>query len=93
MTWESIEQIREANARTGQHWFDPSTLRFFNSRIGSTIYGGRYFVTSEQGPGMPRMWSVREAAPDGTISTCFEFNEFPSREAAVRAAQSLTRSN
>jgi hypothetical protein len=93
MTWQSIEQIKEANARTGQHWFDPSTLRFFNSRIGSTIYGGRYFVTSEQGPSMPRMWSVREAAPDGTISTCFEFNEFPSREAAVRAAQSLTRSN
>jgi len=91
--WNSIEEIREANSRTDQHFFEASTMRWFNSRVLRTIYGGRYFVTSEQGPSMERMWSVREADSEGRISTCFNFQDFPTRDAAVRAAKSLTRSN
>ena len=89
MRWESMQQVREANEATGQHWFSPSTIRWFNSRIGRTLYGGRYFISSEQPPRGERMWSVREAMPDGTIETCLAFQEFPTRQAAIRAAKSL----
>lgn len=48
----------------GRHWFDTNTLKFFGSRLSrggySTANHARtYFVTSEQPPHGPRMYSVR----------------------------------
>jgi hypothetical protein len=46
--WESMTNVKYENRCIGQHFFSPSAMRWFNSRIGSTIYGGRFFITSEQ---------------------------------------------
>lgn len=46
----SIDELKQAASLANNHFFDPETLRWFGSRIGTTVYGGRYFVTSERDP-------------------------------------------
>jgi hypothetical protein len=68
-------------------------MRFFRSRVGSTVYsgpGGHYFVSSEQYDGMsgrhPRRYTVREWHPEtADISTVGPFNELSRSQAITRA--------
>ena len=94
----TVADIRAANRAIGHHWFDGGTIRFFASRIGRTVYGGRFFVTSEQdrpSGGFPaawggeRRWTVRMAEDDGSITTVGPFGGYGSGEEARRAAQRL----
>ena len=94
----SIGQIKQANRQLGHHFFDKDTLRFFHSRNGSTVYGGRYFVTSEQDEGFgqlgaawggERRYTVRRANADGSIDTVGEFGQYGSRSGAAAAAARL----
>jgi hypothetical protein len=90
-----MDDVRRANAAIGHHWFDPDTLSFFSSRVGDTLYGGRYFVSSEKPPASLMTWdgqrryTVREALPDGKVQTVGEFGEWPTRAAAVARARYL----
>lgn len=64
----NIEQIKTANERAGEYYFSPNTLRGFKSRIGSTIYGGKFFIVSKQPPyPYKREYDVYEVRSDGTI--------------------------
>lgn len=90
MTFESMDDVRRANQQLGHHWFDADTLRGFKSRVGKTLYGGRYFISSENGG--PHIWngkrrySVRRVNPNGSIDTVGEFGQFATgRQAAVVA--------
>jgi hypothetical protein len=90
----SIESIRRANAKAGFYFFEAGALRFFASRIGSTVYGGKYFITSEQfrpssGPPARRKYSVRMIRPDGSIDTIGGFQAYASRSGAASAALRL----
>lgn len=91
----SIDQIKEANARRGHHFFEPATMRFFRSRIASyEIFGGRYFVTSEQFENSnhkrsPRRYTIRRVKDDGSIDTVGDFQAYPTVIAAKRAAQRI----
>jgi len=95
----SIEQIRYANRQLGHHFFDTDTLRFFRSRNGSTVYGGQYFITSEQdhdyGGSIGAAWdgerryTVRRANADGSIETVGHFGQYGSRSGAAAAAARL----
>lgn len=91
--WLTIRQIRGANRAAGQHWFDPDTLAFFNSRIHQRVYGGRFFVTSERDDYPNGAWdgerryTVRRAEDDGTISTFGEFGQYPTAREAHSAAR------
>jgi hypothetical protein len=86
----TIKSIKAANKAAGLHWFEPATMRFFKSRILTTVYGGRYFVTSEQGPNGVRAYSVREVAEDGSsISTVGEFQGWATAPQAKREAKRL----
>lgn len=90
----SIEGVKAANARAGYHFFEPSAMRFFDSRICPTLYGGRYFVTSEQfhgsnGHSEPRRYSIREAQYDGSIDAVGEFQAFGTRACAVGVIKAL----
>lgn len=93
--FESMEDVRAANESIGHHWFEPSTLRFFRSRIGQTLYGGRYFVTSEQfvpratGCSGPRRYTIRAAKPSGAIETVGEFQQYETSEQARRVIKQL----
>lgn len=95
----TLDQIKEANARAGGHWFEPGALRFFASRISDRVHcgpGGIFFVSSEQfrssrGNG-PRLYSVREFHPDtGRVETVGEFQAYKSGRAAHAAAAEMAR--
>jgi hypothetical protein len=66
----TINEIQAANRNAGYHWFDPSTMRFFGTRIFPEVYqgpGGIYFVTSDKaGPheNSGRDYNVREFKPE-----------------------------
>lgn len=91
--FETIADVKRANAEAGGHFFDRSTLAFFDSQVGRTVHGGRYFVTSEQfhGPdgSEPRRWTIREVLPTGDIETVGEFQQYESPAEAVAAIRRL----
>jgi hypothetical protein len=72
MSFIKVDEIRQANAAHGHHFFEPDTMRFFRSRVLAGVYGGRYFVTSERAPGAARRYTVRRADEYGAISTAGE---------------------
>jgi hypothetical protein len=73
----TINQIKARARAEGSHWFDPSTMRCFGSRVSSKVYdgpGGCYFVSSEQPPHGPREFSVRSFCKDtADIGTVGDF--------------------
>ncbi len=67
-------------------------MRFFKSRILPTVYGGRYFVTSEQfNSDTPRRYTVRRVEDNGAINTVGEFQAFPSSRAARAECRRLAK--
>lgn len=88
--WNDMEEVKTANAVAGRHWFEPSTMRFFRGRVGRTLYGGQYFVSSEQfDEHSPRLYTVRVARENGAIGTIGEFQGYPTRGAAIAAIHVL----
>lgn len=96
----TIDTIRDHNRRAGFHWFDPSTLRWFRSRVHSTVYPtatGALFVSSEQYVSHypayraePRKYTVRTYdSATGEIDTVGEFQAYASRSGAHAAAARL----
>ena len=95
MYYRSIEEIKAANLAAGQHWFDTETVEWFGSRILPEVYGGRYFVSSEQDRhgawDGERRYTVRECDADGDVSRAqgTEFGEYATAEDAMEAAKAL----
>lgn len=91
----SMNEIEEANRRLGNHWFDEDTLRFFGCRVGRTVYGGRYFVSSEQDSygawNYQRRYTVRMATADGHIITVGEFGQYDTRAEAVTEVRRIIK--
>jgi hypothetical protein len=88
-TYSSIDQIRQHNAAIGQYFFSSGAMRFFSSRIGREVIGGRYFITSEQFDyNSPRLYTIRECI-DGKVEQVSEFQEYKSGRAARAAARKL----
>lgn len=91
-TFVSMDDVRAVNAEIGHCWFDRSTMRFFRTRIESTLIGGQYFVTSEQcSDAHRRLYSVRRAEPNGQIDTVGEFQQYGARKDALAAIRQLVR--
>ncbi len=97
---QTIDAIRDRNARIGHHFFDPAALRFFASRVLDDVFpavdgSGSYFVTSERFRGFagcqdgPRRYSVRLALPTGEVRTASEFQEYATARAAKSEAKRL----
>lgn len=101
--YRTMSDVIRANKAIDHHFFDPGTLRWFGSRIGRTLYGGRYFVTSERDSGMTiqgqhyaawdgrRRYTIREALPDGTIEDVGEVGEYTTGAQARAAIQRLVK--
>ena len=89
-TYKTIADVREANAMIKGFWFEPDTMRFFNTRIESKLIGGKYFITSERRDDQfPRLYSVRMATPDGRIETIGRFQAYGSKDEARAALRAL----
>jgi hypothetical protein len=90
----NITDIKRANKANGGHWFEPATMRFFNSKVESRVYegpGGVYFVTSERRElDMPKRYTVRVFDPStGDIDTVGDFQEFSALYNARATARAL----
>lgn len=90
--FRTIADVRRANREAGQHFFDRDTMRAFGSRVVSSLYAGRFFVTREYGEGSnypgPVKYHVREAEPSGRI---LSHERFATLEDAREAARNLAR--
>jgi hypothetical protein len=93
-----IYNIKRANRQAGFHFFEPATMRFFDSRTGQEAYqgaGGTFFVSSEQfhgsnGHSAARHYSVRKFDPlSGDIDTVGGFQAYRTSAAARQAALKL----
>ncbi len=93
-TFRTMADVRRANKAIGNHWFERDTMRFFDSRVESTLYGGRYFITSEQFHGsqgsLPRRFTLRRVEPDGSIEDESAFQAYSTIELARVAARIAT---
>lgn len=96
--FDDIAHVKAANRNLGHFFFERDTMRFFQTRLGSTLYGGRYFVTSERDDtyGLPawdgqRRYTVRRANGDGSISTVSVFGEYGTSATANAVAAQLAR--
>lgn len=86
----NIGEIKEANRELGGHWFNADTLRFFGSEVLPTVYGGRYFITKEDNfQRTKKLYTVRQAQPNGDIDTVGEFQAYATRAEAVKAIKAL----
>jgi hypothetical protein len=96
-SFKTISGVKAANkelsAATGRaYWFDRQAMRFFNTRIESPLYGGRYFITSEaMDERDPRRYAIREALPDGRIETVGGIQRFRHKEDARDEIKSLLK--
>jgi hypothetical protein len=88
--WD-LEDVMRRNADAGQHFFDPATMRFFASRLCGPLYGRRFFVTSERCTwgDYPRLYSIREAMPNGHVDDVSPFQFYTTGREAKRDAARL----
>ena len=99
-----LNTITAIKRRHEGHWFEPGSLRFFNSKFPRrAVYpvpDGAFFISSEFSKGVyistgwipdgPVMYSVRFISDaDGTISTVSEFQEYETLQQARDAARAL----
>ena len=92
--FRTMADVRAINRAIGHHWFERSTMRFFNSQVESGLYGGHYFVTSERMDlDRPKRYSIRVVKNDGTIDTYGDFQLFTNLQAARNSAKALARSD
>jgi len=85
----NIEMIKASNLLAGQHFFERATMRFFQSRVFSTVYGGKYFITSEINPSGEKRYTVREAVDGGKFIKCTNFFHHETLVAAKDEARQL----
>lgn len=90
--YSSIDEIIKKNKNIGQYWFSTDTMKLFKTRISSKIYGGKYFVTSDIFMYNKRLYTVREAKPDGSIGTIGPFNRMTYKQ-AHKVAKELAKTN
>ena len=81
--FKTLAQVKAANKAIGNHWFERSTMRFFNSKVETGLLRGRFFITSERMDlTFPKRYTVREAMPDGDIKTVGQFQGYSDLELA-----------
>ena len=90
--YNHIDEIISEAESAGSHFFSESALRWFDSIIEPAVYGGRYFITSEQDQHRAehnRQWTIRIYNGGTDIKDASGFCEFDSHEQAVLAVQVL----
>lgn len=60
----TISDVKILNRKAGRHFFDHETMKFFSSKIESSLLKGNYFITSEKPPRNPRYYVIRRYNPN-----------------------------
>lgn len=82
--FKTLAQVKAANKAIGNYFFDRKSMRFFESKIESSLLKGEYFITSEKVGfrSYSRRFSIRQVLPDGSVKTFGNFNGFITKEQA-----------
>lgn len=87
----SISDLQRLNEQNGGCWFEPSTMRFFRTRIESGILRGKYFITSDQRDyDTPRKFTARSFDDEGSVGTVGEFHEHDTKQEAIESLDAVT---
>lgn len=67
----SMADVRFYNQRNGQHFFSRNNMRFFASRVESSLLSGDYFITSEKAGFVSnkRVYTARQVSDDFSVVT------------------------
>lgn len=84
---ETIADLKALNERNGGCWFGKGEMAFFGTRIESEIIRESFFITSEQPPHGPRMFTIRTFDEHGNIKTAGKFCAFDSKSDALEALE------
>lgn len=90
--FSNVEEVRKANKAIGHHWFNRSSMSFFNSQVigGDKLINKRFFISSEQfDASSPRLYTIRLALPTGEVDTYGEFQAYETRKDAIAAAHRI----
>tara|TARA_R100000781_G_scaffold113636_2_gene82552 strand:+ start:983 stop:1348 length:366 start_codon:yes stop_codon:yes gene_type:complete len=81
----TIEEMKENNKANGMHWFSKDTMNFFDSKIETSIYYDRTFITSERThDSSKRKYTWRLALGRGKdIETIGDFLQFETLDQAI----------
>ena len=94
--FNSTKAMKAYNKQMGYHFFDKSTMAFFNSVVvpvhppteKNMPMGGCVFITSERMDyNHPQGYTVRAMRSNGTIESVSNFQEYESLEEACEKAQ------
>lgn len=86
----SMDQVKRAHQAAGGYFFSRGAMRGFHTRLGSTVYGGRYFITSEQMAwNTPRRYAIREIHESGDITTVGQVLQYGTWQEARREIAKL----
>lgn len=93
-TPKSMTELKQLNAANGMCFFDPPTMKFFNSRVYESVFAGKthwFFVTSEKYGESPRKYTVRAMDVNGDVETPKgeEFQAHKTLRDAVKQAEKL----
>lgn len=87
----TMSDVRTYNAANGEYFFSRDTMRFFASRVESSLLRGNYFITSEKRcfDDYRRVYSVRLVLDSFRIENAIDkkFHTIEDARAAVRALQ------
>lgn len=99
----TMDQLKQVVKNRGSHFFDKSSMSFFNSRVNNRLFAAPsatkiLFVTSERcdwadGTNQPhsRGYSVRcYDIADGSIDTLGEFQQYKTLATALKHAEDLS---
>lgn len=94
----SIPAVKAAFNAAGNFWFGRSTMRFFNTKIESSLIGGRYFITSERYEiEEPKLFNIRKVVreSDGRldIETVGEHMTYTTKQQALNALEEYRNAN
>lgn len=92
-----MEQVSmsEVERKARGHWFSQGAMSFFKSRLPQDAYlvdGVYYFVSSEKGPNMPRLYTIRTMGNDGQVKTVGEFQAYTTKARALSALKHIAGS-
>ncbi len=85
-----IDGLKRYATAQGNHFFDPSSMRFFNSRIGAYDLVSGLFISSEKGPDNVRKYTIRKLDYEtGNVDTIGKFQQYSTLAQAKRAFKTL----
>lgn len=80
--YNNLDEVAAANAANGLHWFEESSMAFFDTVLETELIDGQWFITTEKHPdvsrtiGWRRRASVRKVLPGGAVKTEGDFGRF-----------------